>query len=165
MAVVIDATPGGMSSNSYVTVEEATAYFNTRLGVTKWTGLTEDDKARALIMATIRLEQETWDFFKTNLGQQLAWPRYSAIDFEGNAISYTVIPSRIKEATFELALALLKGFTGSTSGLENFRNISIAGVIDVTPRSFTSDALPSNVIRLLRGFIIGGSGTVQLVRS
>lgn len=127
MPVVLDATVGGISANSYLTVAEADAYFETRLHATAWEDTEEKD--RALMMATRVLNMmaqplkylvtgktTSESFFKTRrqwtgspatTTQKLAWPRTGMFDANGNAIASNVIPDALKEATAELAFQLL----------------------------------------------------------
>ncbi len=51
MAATIDATLQGASANSYVTLAEANAYFETTPDDSTWTDKTDDQKNRALISA------------------------------------------------------------------------------------------------------------------
>ena len=59
------------------------------------------------------------------------------------------MPKPIQEATYELALAILKDNTLlADTGLEGFENVSLSG-LDVTPRFREAGKLPANVLRLL----------------
>ena len=52
MAATIDATLSGANANSYVTLAEANAYFETVPSSTQWDNKQDDKKNRALIAAT-----------------------------------------------------------------------------------------------------------------
>lgn len=163
--MVIDATPSGVSSNSYVTLTEANAYFAMRLNADDWSDAEESDKEKALVMATYRLEQETYDFWRSTQSQALKWPRVGVINPDGVDVPSNLIPIEVKNATYELALTMLKTDFLSSTGLSNFRSMSLAGVISLVPRWLTSGDLPDNVQRWLLGYTVGNSGTVRLVRS
>lgn len=106
MAVTIDATVGGATSNSYVTLAEAETYFEARLHVTNWTGATDDIKNRALVMATNRINQETFYGDRETTTQRLPFPRDNLGYLDGILLDST-IPETLKEATYELALHLI----------------------------------------------------------
>ena len=50
--MAFDATLKGTTSNSYVTVEEADAYFHMSMDYAKWEQLSVKDKQRFLVSAT-----------------------------------------------------------------------------------------------------------------
>jgi hypothetical protein len=164
----LDATPSGMTANSYGTRTEADDYFSLRLNSEDWTSVTDlNDKDKALVMATFRLEQEEYDYNRTSLAQALKWPRVGVISPDGVIFADNVVPLYMKYAQFELALIMLKGDFLTNSGLANFRQMTLAGVISLTPRYLTSGMLPDTVQRWLvaTGAWLGLSGTVRLIRS
>ena len=67
----LDATVGGASSNSYVSVATADTYFDERVGASAWTAETTDEKERALIQGTRRLDQEKYQGIKVSEGHSL----------------------------------------------------------------------------------------------
>jgi len=160
--MALDATAKGTGANSYVTQAEATTYFTLRLNMAEWTAaVTASTADPALVMATNRLEAEDYEGFKTTIAQRLKWPRADLVDDNGDAYDVDVIPRPVKEATFELALALLKDDVLLDSGLEEFERVRI-GPIDVSPfRGRKADALPAIVVRLLEDLRIGGSGITR----
>ena len=118
MAVTIpfDATPGGASANSYVSLDDAETYFSKRLRATVWSGAaSDDDKARALIMATADIDANArWDVSKTGWRTHsdgaLEFPRVSVETRSGDAYyGSEVIPPFLVEMTCEQALAHLVG--------------------------------------------------------
>lgn len=118
MAAVIDATLSGASSNSYVTLAEADAYFETVPHDEHWTG-SDDAKNRALITATRYLDVFSYHGERCETTQALKWPR-KEYTVDGVKLACTLIPTQIKHATFELAHQLshdgeaLIGSTGKT---------------------------------------------------
>lgn len=167
MAVTVIATPKSATANSYVTSAETDTYFEGRLNATGWSGDTDDNKNRAIVMATGRLEQEDYAASVTDIDQALKWPRSGITDEDGRIIDQDTVPKRIKEACQELALELLDGgVTLIDTGLEGFVNVKV-GSLDVTPRvSRIAGTLPANVRRLLDLWRIGSSGlTVHVTRA
>lgn len=132
MPAVIDATVGGANSNSFETLVEAQAYFDTRLPLTGWDNA--DDQNVLLIMGTRVLSaiarpmrnlvkpsngqaayyvtRPQWTGAPATTTQKLPWPRTGMYDANGNAIASTVIPQDLKDALSELAGQL--GSTDST---------------------------------------------------
>lgn len=125
MPVTLDATVGGATSNSYETVAEAQAYYDTRTEVAGWEN---GDQDILLMMATRVLDamsrplrtyvsankgeaayfitRKTWTGAPATTTQKLAWPRTGMYDANGNAIASNVIPQDLKDALAELAGAL-----------------------------------------------------------
>ena len=105
MAATIDATLQGASANSYVTLAEADAYFETVPDDSDWTNKTDDKKNRYLISATRYLDGLGYFGTRCSTTQALSWPRkdYTVDTVE---IKCTFVPDEIKIATFELARAL-----------------------------------------------------------
>jgi len=159
MAVTVTPTVGASDANAYASVVEGDAFFEGRSGVTAWTGASADEKGRALILATERIDQEEFvgspvsPLSGTSSGttQALKWPRYSAQDDEGWTYESDVIPERVKKATLELALEVLGGGVSLTdSGLEGFEDVKV-GPLSVTPRhERKAGTLPAQVLRYLR---------------
>ena len=154
---MFDSTVGGASANSYVTLEAAEAYFFGRLSDSAWDEADEATRESALIMATARLDAETFVGSPVTTTQRLQWPRYGAYDRNGNQYVTTAIPSLIQDATCELALAVLDDpdLLGGGSGLSEFQNLRL-GSLDITPRVAPSGALPMFILRLLYPLRVGG---------
>ena len=105
MAATIDATLKGASANSYVTLAEAEAYFETVPHDEHWTG-SNDAKNRVLITATRYLDAFEYYGKRCSTTQALKWPRKD-YKVDGVEIDCTYIPQQVKNAAFELAHVLL----------------------------------------------------------
>ena len=105
MAATIDATLQGASSNSYVTLAEADAYFETTPDESTWTNKTDDQKNRSIISATRYIDGFEFYGKRCTTTQALKWPR-KEYKVDGVEIKCTFIPDDVKIATFELARAL-----------------------------------------------------------
>ena len=168
MTLVFDATVGGVAATSYATDTEADDYFAARLGATAWTALTTAAlKQTALMAATQRLEQETYDGYKVSTSQRLKWPRYWLFDEDGFAVPSTSIPMQVKNAMFEEALWLLSNPTAQDpSGLEGFKRITVGPVTIEPVQPQVVSNLPPQVVRWLTLWRIGGgSGTFAIQRA
>jgi hypothetical protein len=119
VAAVIDATLGGASANSYVTLADADAYFDTTPDSTNWDNKTTDQKNRALISATRWIDALSFYGDRCSETQALKWPRED-YKVDGIELACTLIPVGIEVATYELARALandtdaITGNTGTT---------------------------------------------------
>lgn len=102
------ATPGLGTSNSYITVAELDAYAAGRLHVAAWAAATTAQKEAAVIWATRVIDARVCFLgAAADAVQALAWPRTGLLTRNGFALASTVIPQQLKDATAEMALALL----------------------------------------------------------
>jgi hypothetical protein len=180
--MAIDATPGGESSNSYVTLQEAEAYFADRLRVDAWSGASSADKEKALLTACrhveacrIRVHRRPHGYpgeppdamgrpydplAPSNPNQALSFPRQRDKDSDGNY----AIPKRVKDAQREEALALL----ARGAEHERRRALQAAGVssfsVDGLSESYGSPAtahpLESAEARALLGPLVDKGGVI-----
>lgn len=145
MAVTVVATAGASNANSYLTVAQADDLANLCLGTLSWTSASTDNKGRALIMATRYLDQLAYIGEKASTTQALLWPRKEAACGEWSFTS-TELPQPIKQATFDLAEALLKDNTllsgagaGSTELIPGIPNANLKRArVDVIDVEFNS---------------------------
>lgn len=175
MPVTLDATPGGASANSYVDVAGAQAYFDTRLNTAAWDAADATTKAKALMAATARLEQERYVGQRRSYAQPLQWPRYNAPLPEGYGVDLlpyydaATIPQPVKSACAEYALHLLTQTAAGTdplapTGLEQFESIQVPGAVAITPAPYVPGTLPPMVTRWLRGLMVSNPGQTRLER-
>lgn len=147
MALV--ATPGAANANSYVTLVEAQAYFADRVFTDPWDDA--DDQSKALITATKRLDQESFMGDRATETQSLKWPRMGVYT-DGVLIGDSVIPQKVKDATCELALSLASENILEPSELAQFHSLSVGPIsLVMKDDGVTSESLPAQVARLLRG--------------
>ncbi len=155
MSVTLDATVGGTVSNSYVDLDTAETYFEGRPFSSAWKAASSSSKEQALVYATTLLDRERWAGAKgTSVTvaqtQALAWPRRWALTLEADAdpeyvseyfidttlgyYSDLTIPKPIKNATCELALAILGSGTSDPFSLDTTRNIKqeVVGPLSTT---------------------------------
>lgn len=104
---------------AYVTVADAATYFATRLYVSEWQKATPSDKAAALAMAQRTIDAQPLIGVRATTTQTDAFPRVYTVrvdrynGLEGStidtaAVTDTVVPQCVKDATCEEALAILK---------------------------------------------------------
>lgn len=108
--MALDATVGGASSNSYITVAEANTYYTDHMKYDQWDSISDADKSTALVMATMYLDQYfIWNGTRTTSTQALCWPRYEVVDIENDDdIENDEIPTNLKRAISEMALHLVE---------------------------------------------------------
>lgn len=187
MAVAIEATPGGANANSYLTLNDAQAIidgFVEDADVMAWASATTDQKNRALVTATQRLDRELYLGARATDTQALQWPRTgvrkpdtyintyaTGFPFRITADYYTdtEIPDQIKKAQVVLAVYLHNNPDGmGLSGLEDYKNVKI-GSLDVTPNlgfgAVGADKVPPLMERYLTGLRISGPGNIAIRRS
>ena len=126
MAATIDATLKGTAANSYVTLAEANAYFETVPHDEHWTG-SDDAKNRVLITATRYLDNFEYYGTRCSTTQALKWPRKD-YKVDGVKIDETYIPQPIKNATFELAHSLLykgEALVGTTGTQGTYEQVEL----------------------------------------
>jgi hypothetical protein len=75
MPTAILATVGDAAANSYITVAEGDTYAADVLPTPAWTTATSDNKIRALLAATARLDELEWIGAMAATTQALSWPR------------------------------------------------------------------------------------------
>lgn len=150
--MAIDATVGGPNSNSYVTVDEADAYFAERIYADAWNDSL--DQSQALVTATQRLDQEGFMGERASETQALKWPRSGGYS-DGVLLADDAIPQKVKDAVCELALSLAGANIFEPSELSQFHSLSVGPVsLVMAEAGQSSEALPVQVARLLRGLRI-----------
>lgn len=166
MSVTLVETVGSASANSYASLAEAEVYFNNRLYTTNWTG-TDDDKKRALIMATKELDRLEYEGTPASDTQSLKWPRDWAPIPDRYPAYYEndEIPQLIKDAEFEWALYILSGDVTAQTGLENYKRIKVDDIELEMNQPVQAGIMPVTVSRLLSGLTTGTAYGAAIVRA
>ena len=166
----IDATVGGSSSDSYVTVATADSYHTTHLYSSTWTASTINNKERSLKMATRLLDERvTWTGTKNTNEQALRWPRASVTNNDSYSVPVTSIPAAIQNATAEFARHLIiSDLTAQPEG-KGIESLDAGAVSIKFSKTDTADVLPAIVQEMLRGWGTIHSrskfGSVSVVRT
>ena len=173
MPVSIDATVGGTSANSFVTLTEAQTYLDGRLNESSWESATTDNKNRALVEAARELSARSWRGMQTTDTQALAWPREWVVNPDSPTYSYfdtDIIPQRVKNAQIELALEFIKAGTTDVATQDPLQNIKQETVgplttvyADVYQRARGLARYP-NVLRFIRPLLSGVGLTTRVLR-
>lgn len=167
-------TPGGATSNAYVTLAVADQYHEDRPAVgTTWADASAAQKNAAILWATTLMDSLwEWNGDTTDEVQLLLWPRFGL--FKRNMreeIDRTTIPPEMQEATAEYARQLLAGDLAGNSEVETQGITRLkAGSVDLSFReNVTAKFVPDTVVNLIPhwwGFVRSANRGVQdLVRA
>lgn len=162
MAIVVEDGTGLSTSNAYVSVAEADAYFAE--STTLWAG-TNGTKEKAIVRATRAIDlMGANKFLGTKLveTQALAWPRDEAYDRDG--IELTGIPVYLKRAVFEAALQeLISENATMPNTTQQVVTERVEGAVQVT---YSEGSYQGTTFRAIRGwldYVCKGSG-MRVVR-
>ena len=186
MAITIHTTVGSNIANSYITLQEAQDLIDGLVeddDVTAWASATTDQKNRALVTATKRIDRERFLGARTNDAQALEWPRtgvkkpytytstYNALypsNLQPAFYADDEIPNRVKHAQIHLAVYLNNNKDGlDLSGFEDYEEVSI-GNLQVKPRFYGAvgaNRIPPIIEQYLTGIRISGPATIGVKRS
>lgn len=152
MATLV-ATPGAANANSFLTLSEAQAYFETRFPEVSWS----EDEA-SLIHSTRVMNTVLWTGLATDSVQALTWPRVGMLTRNGHGIPSNVIPQDLKDATAELTYWLERSdrFKESRAQAEGLQRLK-AGKVELwfqefdkwAASGFASGLIPSKILELL----------------
>lgn len=177
MAITLDPTPNGASANSYGTLAEALAYFDSRLGGGAFRDTNDAEvQKQVLIIGTREIDQELFRGARATAEQALQWGRvdtYAA----GHPIDPNIIPAFVKFASFEQGLFRLEQAGADydvnplgAAGTEELKSLGV-GPVRLEFRDRDSDAgraaddssraLAPQAYRFLRAYIITEAAMVQ----
>jgi hypothetical protein len=169
MALTLDSTVGGASSNSYISRADADTFFESRYSDGGWSALSNANKDRALVAATRMIDRYEFLGCPVNSTQRLKWPRLEVRKEDGNYSSgggtayylSTELPQQLKDAVCELAVALAAGTQGeaATRRVKSWSSDDQAFTYEADGRA--TNALPDAVMQLLAPFLRGA----RLVRA
>jgi hypothetical protein len=159
MPITLVATPGAETANTFGTLEEADAYFASRVDATDWAAAGEEARKAALVSAATRLTECRFAGRRTYEDQALAFPRSCLNDEDGFAVGVDTIPARVKRGQFEQAFTMLTS-PGSLepTGLEQFTSLKAGAIeLEMVPRAPAPGALSEAARRALEPFLVSGT--------
>lgn len=115
ITLTVEDGTGRSDANSYLSVEDIAAYLAVNVTAedyAAWLAAADDTQKRAAIVATQYLDVKyggMWRGFRSRAAQALAWPRSMAYDDDGYAHDDDALPQRLREATAEMALRVVRG--------------------------------------------------------
>ena len=104
--------------NSYVSLDEANTYFSERLGADYWSTLDDEQKEKALITATKKIDRLPFIGYKQNPAQPLQFPRFYYNSCCCN-LQIAGIPQQLKDAVCEEALTELQYLEANSEDVFN----------------------------------------------
>lgn len=165
--MAINATPGDVNADSYVTVAEAGVYHAAAFNHQAWATLDEPSQETLLKTATRYIDQfMSFTGVKASSSQALKFPRIGCYDDEDELIPSDVIPTNLKHATFELAWYLhsVGDLKFSTSNRDRIK----VAVIDIHMKTTGNDlGLPDYIETLMAAFgesNFQGGGSIKSIR-
>jgi len=171
MAATVNATLRSASANSYVTLGEANAYFETVPDSSDWDNKTDDQKNRSLISSTRWIDSLNFYGDRCDTGQALKWPRNN-YHVDRVELTCSVIPSDIKYAAYELARALANepdSITGTTGDTGLYEEVKLGDIEVKYNTSSQATGTVNNVFDIypwlqsyLGAYSLGGSGSYQV---
>ena len=171
MAATINATIKDANANSYVTLTEANAYFETVPDSTTWDNKTVDQKNRSLISATRWIDSFVYYGDRCDEDQALKFPRTN-YQVDRVELSCSTIPLNIKYAQYELARALANDTDAMTGNLGTDGNFSEVKLGDIEVKYNTASQGTGSVNNILDvypwlqsylgAYILGGAGSFQM---
>lgn len=133
------------SSNSYVTLEEANAYFAARLYSDTWEDATDDEKEKVLLMS------------RRMLDLYIQWK----VDFAEEAA-----PPAVKAAQLELALVLQGTDTTALPDGAGLASMSVGSVSMVFDQATKTKIIPDHIVFMLssHGSLRGEAASFSVTR-
>lgn len=173
MALTIVATAGGATANSFVTLAEAETYMEGRGNKSTWTAAADADKNIALVEATRDIDALNFVGSRADSSQALAWPRQYAPDPDSPTDAWydtDEVPTRVKNATCELAFQYIKAGTTDVAAIDSKTNIRRKKVDVLETEYFASSETPKGLARYprvhswLRPLLTGAGVTAEVIR-
>lgn len=159
-----------LNTNSYVSVDGADTYLETRIDSANWFDATDEIKEQALVTATSLVDDRAWIGYAVSSSQALAWPRKNAIYYSNRlglqiTLADTVVPDEVKVAVYEQALHLVNNEDLLTGSTQTYESITVGSISisdsngDVTRISKTPSLVTNRLKDLVRsGQNSGGQG-------
>lgn len=156
---MFDSTPGSPTSNSYVTLQEASAYFLLRQNADFW--LTSMEQQQLLVTATRQLEWSfNWLGTKTDPNQALHFPATGVYDRNGVLFPDNIIPEPIIHAVCEVVLVAKDTDLLEMNPMDGFTELRIDTLVLKTNKNNTTarGSFPDHIWDILSGLYKQGQG-------
>jgi hypothetical protein len=165
--MALNATLGASDANSYVTLEEADAYFEDRMYSSSWDAFS--DQASLLISSSRMLDWHIkWKGAKSTSAQSMQWPRTGAVRPDGTEIGSDELPPEVKIAVFEQAFANISGDRTADDPLAGIGQLQAGSLMikagPEKPNQTNAKPIPSHVYGIVKELYASG-GSVWLLRA
>lgn len=156
-----------VGEDTYISLADADTYFSNFYDSSDWDAATDAEKEAALRASTQYVDKH-YTFIGDHpetLTQDLAWPRYNALDKQGRLLADDEIPQPVKDATAYLAQEVLrKGILKAKDRGGSIESVK-AGSVQVQWNSFASSQPSYDYADLLlKNITIGGKGQRPLLK-
>ncbi len=128
--MVLDATVGGASANSYLTSTAAADILSIHFGNECWENASNSDREKSLMLATSQIDECLFQGCKIAPSQALQFPR-------SDQELFGEIPIEVRKACAAQALAILKN--PETNGMNDRQQAQAAGVKSFTVGNFSEN--------------------------
>ena len=148
MAITLDATAGGASANTYVTLADAETYMEGRLYTTAWDAATDATKDKALAWAsTILDDQFNWFGYQMTEEQALRWPRGAVYNDAGYEYDNEAVPTPLEGGAVELANILLQNDTWAEPGVlgQGLKEAKVGPITVKIDEAAQTELIPQNL--------------------
>ena len=182
----LNAVVGAVNANSYVTEDEAAAYFEFRTHSEAWDSV--DNTSAALVTASRQLDWFVkWKGKKTSDLQAMGWPRTGVVianytpSYSYGVLGITnpymyfqdeypsdIIPIEVKVATLELALSSIDEDRTDDFAMAGIKIVKAGSVMvqaDDTQQNTAAATIPHKIWKILEGFVLKSPSTVWLLRA
>lgn len=151
--ITIDATVGGASSNSFITLARANELIHARPNHDAWDSITDDEeKNAALVWATRILDAYKWLGYIASSDQALSFPRTGLYDNHGREFAGDAIPEWLEVATAELAFSVATDDRLTDNSIDGVSRVKI-GSFEVQSATDISARVPSRVRTLFAPYL------------
>ena len=150
MALTLIETSGAADANTYISAADADTYFESRVGGLSWDDIDSEEREKALVHATRVLDYSyDWSGYKTDDEQALDWPRESVWDKNELLLDEDTIPTKVEEATCELAYFLTTEDRFEEPDSRGIREMKAGTLNIVFDKKDPKEVIPANVIDML----------------
>lgn len=165
MALIVETGAGLPNADSFISVEDADAYFSAR-GITLWATLQVAEKEQALRRATDFMERRygtQWAGQRMTLAQALSWPRVNVV-YQGWTLPSDAVPAQVVKACAELAFRAAGGELDPDLGAQV--KSETVGPISTTYADGARQQVKYQAIDAMLGALLtGGGNQIRLVRA
>jgi len=155
MALTLDNTAGGATSNAYCTLASASVFLEQDIHKTAiWASLSTANAEACIIYATTLLDvQIAWMGWKTNdEDQHLDWPREGTYDPNGDSIDEDTIPVFLQEATSFYAYFLSQTDRTADSATFGFKELKAGSLFMEIDKYDRRPTMPNMVWDIIKQY-------------
>ena len=165
--IIIDATVGGVNTNSFLSFERMEELIHQRPFHGDWDKINSDDeKKAALIWATRVLSRRKWDGLIATETQFLAFPRTGLYDFDSREYASDSYPDWLEIATSELTFNAATKNLLADSETAGFKALKLGSLALTVDTEYEKEYIPEYIEKCIAPWLSTeyGASSVQLGR-